>query len=138
CEQSTAGIDHRQALAYVYHGLMALISTGRISPLVIEKANGNSIFDSALANQLRALGAGISPRGIRLAAKPVSPRVPSTPDTESAPGTFGWETDADTNADIDMPSPRRGRSITEALDQLSFDDPPAEEQQRRSGPMRPP
>ena len=136
-EQLPEGIDHRQALAYVYQGLMALISTGRISPLVIEKANGNSIFDSALANQLRALGAGISPRGIRLAAKSSTPRVPSTPDTESAPGTFGWETDADTNADTDMPSPRRGRSITEALDELSFDDPPAEEQQRRSGPMRP-
>ncbi|WP_301206028.1 hypothetical protein, partial [Corynebacterium stationis] len=54
-----------------------------------------------------------------------------------APGTFEWEVDAE--PDTEAPSPRRGRSINEALDELSFDDPPTEEppQQRSSGPMRP-
>ena len=142
-DQLPEGIEHAQALEYVYRALMSLISTGRFSPLVIEKANGTSIFDSTIANQFRALGAGISPRGIRLATKSAAPRVPNAPGTRrehgttNAPGTFEWEVDAE--PDTEAPSPRRGRSINEALDELSFDDPPTEEppQQRRSGPMRP-
>ncbi|MGO2166062.1 ATP-dependent helicase [Corynebacterium casei] len=147
-DQLPEGIDHGQALEYVYRALMALISTGRLSPLVIEKANGASIFDSTIANQLRALGAGISPRGIRLATKSGAVRTQQSPSLSansekqdpggsSAPGTFEWEAEAEPGTEA--PSPRRGRSINEALDELSFDDPPTEEppQHRRSGPMRP-
>ncbi|REB15819.1 hypothetical protein DV946_13950, partial [Staphylococcus pseudintermedius] len=86
-DQLPEGIEHAQALEYVYRALMALISTGRFSPLVIEKANGTSIFDSTIANQFRALGAGISPRGIRLATKSAAPRVPNAPGTRREQGT---------------------------------------------------
>ena len=160
-DQLPEGIDHAQALEYVYRALMALISTGRLSPLVIEKANGASIFDSTIANQLRTLGAGISPRGIRLATKSSTPRTPDSasapgaPSSPSAPGSTKWEPDfepeaeAETGSELEERSPRRGRSLNEALEELSFDDPPADDrihgesnqgasnQHRRSGPMRP-
>ena len=160
-DQLPEGIDHAQALEYVYRALMALISTGRLSPLVIEKANGASIFDSTIANQLRTLGAGISPRGIRLATKTSTPRTPDSasapgaPSSPSAPGSTKWEPDfepeaeAETGAEVEERSPRRGRSLNEALEELSFDDPPSDDRihgesnqepsnsQRRSGPMRP-
>lgn len=137
---------------------MALIFTGRLSPLVIEKANGASIFDSTIANQLRTLGAGISPRGIRLATKSSTPRTPGsaiTSSAPSAPGSTQWESDfgaeqeAETGSEVEERSPRRGRSLNEALEELSFDDPPTDDRihgesnqepsnsQRRSGPMRP-
>ena len=162
-DQLPEGIDHAQALEYIYHALLALISSGRLSPLVIEKANGASIFDSTMANQLRALGAGISPRGVRLATKSAAPRTPQalgTSSTSSAPGTYGANTqvaheadnpddfengDAGYDSGTSAPeAPRRGRSLSEALEELSFDDPPTEQpgagesnQQRNSGPMRP-
>ncbi|MDO5508773.1 MAG: ATP-dependent helicase [Corynebacterium casei] len=157
-DQLPEGIEHTQALEYVYRALMALISTGRLSPLVIEKANGASIFDSTIANQLRTLGAGISPRGIRLATKSSTPRTPGsaiTSSAPSAPGSTQWESDfgaeqeAETGSEVEERSPRRGRSLNEALEELSFDDPPTDDRihgesnqehsnsQRRSGPMRP-
>lgn len=157
-DQLPEGIEHTQALEYVYRALMALISTGRLSPLVIEKANGASIFDSTIANQLRTLGAGISPRGIRLATKSSTPRTPGSAITlsaPSAPGSTQWESDfgaeqeAETGSEVEERSPRRGRSLNEALEELSFDDPPTDDRihgesnqepsnsQRRSGPMRP-
>ena len=160
-DQLPEGIDHAQALEYVYRALMALIFTGRLSPLVIEKANGASIFDSTIANQLRTLGAGISPRGIRLATKTSTPRTPESasapgaPSSPSAPGSTKWEPDfepeaeAETGSEVEERSPRRGRSLNEALEELSFDDPPSDDRihgesnqepsnsQRRSGPMRP-
>ncbi|MGO3010780.1 MAG: ATP-dependent helicase [Corynebacterium casei] len=157
-DQLPEGIEHTQALEYVYRALMALIFTGRLSPLVIEKANGASIFDSTIANQLRTLGAGISPRGIRLATKSSTPRTPGsaiTSSAPSAPGSTQWESDfgaeqeAETGSEVEEQSPRRGRSLNEALEELSFDDPPTDDRihgesnqepsnsQRRSGPMRP-
>lgn len=149
-DQLPEGIDHTQALEYVYRALMALISTGRLSPLVMEKANGVSIFDSAIANQLRALGAGISPRGIRIATKSSTPRTPGStkwePDFEPE---YEEEYGHEDGVEAKERSPRRGRSLNEALEELSFDDPPTEDpargepsqgefnKQRRSGPMRP-
>lgn len=158
-DQLPEGIDHAQALEYIYRALMALISAGRLSPLVIEKANGASIFEAALANQLRAFGAGISPRGIRLATKAAAPRTPMNSNTPDTPrwDTPSWDaedpedpedsvgfnaTDAADEHDLaehktERQAPRRGRSLSEALEDLSFDDPPNEENSQGSGPMRP-
>ncbi|MDN6131473.1 MAG: hypothetical protein L0I87_05595, partial [Corynebacterium casei] len=111
--------------------------------------------DSTIANQLRTLGAGISPRGIRLATKTSTPRTPDSASAPGAPGSTKWEPDfepeaeAETGSEVEERSPRRGRSLNEALEELSFDDPPSDDRihgesnqepsnsQRRSGPMRP-
>src|SRR5699024_3515377 len=114
-DQLHDGIEHAQALEYVYCALMSLLSTVLFSQLVIEKANGPSIFDSTMGNQVRARRAGISPRRTRLATKTAAPRVPNAPGarrehgTTHALGTFEWEVDAE--PDTEAPSPRRGRSI---------------------------
>lgn len=108
-------IDADEVLGKVLEGLTELIAAGRLSPLVIEKINGAPAFESAIATRLRGLGAGISPRGVRISAKAAPPRTSRRiEDNRSDP----WQKPME---------PRRGRSVSEALAELpdlSFDDPP--------------
>ena len=87
------GIDHEEAISLVYQSLVELISAGRLSSLVVEKINGQPAFDSPLLNYLRSAGATVTPKGLRLASRPTAPR-----------------------------SRQRGRNITEAMEDISFDD----------------
>lgn len=110
-----AGIDHVEALGYLVAGLSELIAAGRLSPMVIEKANGRAIHEHPLAATLRELGAGITPKGLRISAKARAPRMP-----------------------------RAGRRASQAIEELSFDDPQVPEGQedstgtsRASGGFRP-
>lgn len=141
-EHLPEGIDHEQTLESIYRALLALISAGRLSPLVIEKANGASIFDSDVGKQLRSFGAGINPRGIRIATTAAAPRTPTQ--THNEPRNDPGDTTASSPAHEERTGSRRGRSIHEALEELSFDDPPEGEapeppgsETNRSGPMRP-
>ncbi|WP_448856308.1 ATP-dependent helicase [Corynebacterium camporealensis] len=68
------GIDKQQALTGVVEALQELVAAGRLRPLVIEKANGESIFATDLAQQLRSCGAGMTPKGVRIAAPAPTPR----------------------------------------------------------------
>lgn len=105
------GISQGDVAALMVGALTELVSAGRLSPLVIEKANGQSIFESALAGLLREAGAGITPKGIRISAKAPAPRTPS--------------------------GPQRGRRLAQALTELSFDDDPADSGEGPSAPPRP-
>ena len=55
--------------------LVELVGAGRLTPLTIEKANGHSVFDSPAAQALRHAGAGITPKGVRIAATTAAPRT---------------------------------------------------------------
>ncbi|MDY3127457.1 MAG: ATP-dependent helicase [Corynebacterium sp.] len=95
-----AGIEPDFALALVYQALSHAVDRGMVTALVIEKANGQSIFDSDIAQRLRALGAGLTPHGIRI-------NKPST----SPPQRSGLGTRTSGRG-------LRGRSVAEALQEL--------------------
>ncbi|APT86431.1 ATP-dependent helicase [Corynebacterium flavescens] len=88
------GISHEEAVRFLLVAVTELIAAGRLSPLVIEKANGRPVHESALASLLREAGAGITPKGVRISAQARAPRIP-----------------------------RGGRRVSQAIDDLSFDDP---------------
>ena len=113
----------------------------------MEKANGRPIFETPLAGELRALGAAITPRGIRVTGKAplrtqpsVAPAPPSPqPAAEPTPWdrTEPWDTSGvedswargrtpqSNTADLPKPwqsGPRRGRTLSDAMEELSFDD----------------
>ncbi|MDK8764529.1 DEAD/DEAH box helicase [Corynebacterium sp. MSK218] len=89
------GIERAEVLSAILHGFNELVASGRLSKLVIEKANGRPIFESELAGELRALGAALTPKGVRI-----------TGSTEST-----------------RPARRGGRRAADAMEELSFDDP---------------
>lgn len=89
------GIERAEVLSAILHGFNELVASGRLSKLVIEKANGRPIFESELAGELRALGAALTPKGVRI--------------TGSAEST--------------RPARRGGRRAADAMEELSFDDP---------------
>lgn len=89
------GIERAEVLSAILHGFNEFVASGRLSKLVIEKANGRPIFESELAGELRALGAALTPKGVRI--------------TGSAEST--------------RPARRGGRRAADAMEELSFDDP---------------
>ena len=72
-----------------------------MKPMTVEKINGESVFDSGLVEALREAGAALTPKGVRIGGR-----------AASASGAARRAQDA----------PRRGRSVSEALEELSFDD----------------
>lgn len=62
-------------------------------PLVVEKLNGEPVFNSPLLAGLRDAGAAITPKGLRIGGGSAPPRTPT-----------------------------RGRTMVEALEEISFDD----------------
>ena len=95
-----------------------------MSPLVIEKCNGNPIHHTPTASILRSLGAGITPKGVRIAGRAAPPRVPRHGAQGSSP-------------DDSRGGLRGGRRASEAIEELSFDDPPPPPPPRNSGGFRP-
>ena len=69
------GIDHAFVWESIVEALVELVGAGRLTPLTIEKANGHSVFDSPAAQALRHAGAGITPKGVRIAATTAAPRT---------------------------------------------------------------
>ncbi len=88
-----AGDD--ELVGLVVHALTDAVARGMMSPLTVEKINGAAVFESPVLPLLRAAGAGITPKGVRIGGRAPAPRTPT-----------------------------RGRSVTEAMEDLSFDDPP--------------
>ena len=58
----TAGIDDGEVVGYIVAALTEAVASGRLSPLTIEKANGASVFETPLANQLREQARGLRRR----------------------------------------------------------------------------
>ena len=103
------GIARTEVLTAILQGLNELVAAGRLSKLVIEKANGRPIFDGELAGELRAAGAALTPKGVRI-----------TGSTNTGSGAAGPER-----------RPRGGRRAVDAMEELSFDD--VEESRDSSG-----
>lgn len=87
-------VGEEELTAMVVGALAEVVASGRMTPLTVEKFNGASVFDSGAVAVLRAAGAALTPKGVRIGGRSAPPR-----------------------------SPRRGRTVTEALGELSFDDP---------------
>ncbi|AGF71847.1 ATP-dependent helicase [Corynebacterium halotolerans] len=84
-----------ELVGLVVHALSDAVERGLMTPLTVEKLNGAPVFESPLLPLLREAGAGVTPKGVRIGGRTAAPR-----------------------------SPTRGRSVTEAIEDLSFDDPP--------------
>ena len=100
------GIDPAEVYPRLVSALTDMVARGALSPLVIEKCNGSPIHKTDAAAHLRGAGAGITPKGVRISARAAAPRTP-----------------------------RAGRRATEAIEELSFDDPPPAP--RNNGGFRP-
>ncbi|MDV2421434.1 ATP-dependent helicase [Corynebacterium tuberculostearicum] len=100
------GIDPAEVYPRVVSALTDMVARGVLSPLVIEKCNGSPIHKTDAAAHLRDAGAGITPKGVRISARAAAPRTP-----------------------------RAGRRASEAIEELSFDDPPPAP--RNNGGFRP-
>ena len=100
------GIDPAEVYPRLVSALTDMVARGALSPLVIEKCNGSPIHKTYAAAHLRDAGAGITPKGVRISARAAAPRTP-----------------------------RAGRRASEAIEELSFDDPPPAP--RNNGGFRP-
>lgn len=100
------GIDPAEVYPRLVSALTDMVARGALSPLVIEKCNGSPIHKTDAAAHLRGAGAGITPKGVRISARAAAPRTP-----------------------------RAGRRASEAIEELSFDDPPPAP--RNNGGFRP-
>ncbi|AKK10664.1 ATP-dependent helicase [Corynebacterium uterequi] len=70
-----------------------VVGRGLMKPVTVEKIDAVPALESPAVADLRAAGASLSPRGIRIGGRAAAPR-----------------------------GPRRGRSVTEAMESLNFDD----------------
>lgn len=100
------GIDPAEVYPRLVSALTDMVARGALSPLVVEKCNGSPIHKTDAAAHLREAGAGITPKGVRISARAAAPRTP-----------------------------RAGRRASEAIEELSFDDPPPAP--RNNGGFRP-
>ena len=108
-----------------------------MSPLVIEKCNGNPIHHTSAANILRSLGAGITPKGIRIAGQAAPPRVPRRGARDGSPDDSRGNSRDGSSGGLRGGGLRGGRRASEAIEELSFDDPPPPPPPRNSGGFRP-
>ena len=101
------GIERTEVVSAILVGLSELVAAGRLSKLVIEKANGRPIFDGELVGELRAAGAALTPKGVRItgSANSVMPSRSSAAPSEPH-----------------RPARRGGRRAVDAIEELSFDD----------------
>ena len=100
------GIDPAEVYPRLVSALTGMVARGALSPLVVEKCNGSPIHKTDAAAHLREAGAGITPKGVRISARAAAPCTP-----------------------------RAGRRASEAIEELSFDDPPPAP--RNNGGFRP-
>lgn len=88
----------KELMAMVVEALASVVGTNSVRPMSVEKYNGQPIFDSGVVDTMRAAGAALTPKGVRIGGRSAPPRTPA------------------------RDGPRRGRSVSEALDNLNFDD----------------
>ena len=110
------GIERAEVLSAILLGFNELVASGRLSKLVIEKANGRPIFESELAGELRALGAALTPKGVRITGSAHSA-------SSSRTGQHGQSGEAARSTEPYRPARRGGRRAVDAIEELSFDDP---------------
>ncbi|QNE89179.1 ATP-dependent helicase [Corynebacterium incognita] len=117
-DAAPSGIERTESAGYIVDALREAVASRRMAPFVIEKVNGEAIFESPWADLLRGAGAGITPRGVRISGQAPAPRRPAGRGSTSyaSPG---------------------GRSVAEALEDLSFDDEPFEPPRNPGGGFRP-
>lgn len=123
------GIERTEVLAAVLAGLNELVAAGHLSKVVIEKANGRPIFDSKLGGELRALGAALTPKGVRITG------AAHTASSGRA-RQHGQSGEAARSAEPYRPARRGGRRAVEAMEELTFDDP--EDSTESGGPSTAP
>ncbi|MGX4761815.1 Lhr family ATP-dependent helicase [Corynebacterium minutissimum] len=110
------GIERAEVLTAILNGLNELVASGRLSKLVIEKANGRSIFETELAGELRALGAALTPKGVRMSGS-------AHTSSSSRAGQHGEPGEDARSAEPHRPLLRGGRRAVDAIEELTFDDP---------------
>ncbi len=98
------GVGEHELIALVVRALMHTVQTTSTERIILEKINGESALQSPYLENFRQAGAGITPKGIRIAAPPTAPQ---------------------TN--------RGGRSLSEAVGELGTTDV-AHQAQQRFGP----
>ncbi|QGU02577.1 putative ATP-dependent helicase Lhr [Corynebacterium kalinowskii] len=72
------GESTEQLATRVVQALGAVISHGRMSRIVVEKINGESVFDTPMLGALKTAGASITPKGLRIGGQTVPARKPVT------------------------------------------------------------
>ena len=110
------GIERAEVLSAILHGFNELVASGRLSKLVIEKANGRPIFETELAGELRGLGAALTPKGVRITDSAHSASSGRT-------GQHGEPREDARSAEPHRPLLRGGRRAVDAIEELTFDDP---------------
>ncbi len=111
-----SGVKREDVAELVVHALQELVTAGRISPLVIEKIDGQSAFDSEWSTLLRAAGAGLTPRGVKIFRASGSAR--------GAWGSGAGSGSAGSGGAGSGGAGLRGRSVHEALADLPDPQPP--------------
>ena len=110
------GIERAEVLTAILNGLNELVASGRLSKLVIEKANGRPIFETELAGELRGLRAALTPKGVRITDSAHSASSGRT-------GQHGQSGEAARSTEPYRPARRGGRRAVDAIEELTFDDP---------------
>lgn len=72
------GESSEQLASRVVDALGAYVAQGRLTRLVVEKINGESVFDSPFLGTFKATSATITPKGLRIGATTVPVRKPVT------------------------------------------------------------
>lgn len=72
------GESSEQLASRVVDALGAYVAQGRLTRLVVEKINGESVFDSPFLGTFKATSATITPKGLRIGATTVHVRKPVT------------------------------------------------------------
>ena len=110
------GIERAEVLSAILLGFNELVASGRLSKIVIEKANGRPIFESKLTGELRGLGAALTPKGVRITGSAHSA-------SSGRSGQHGQSGEAARSTEPYRPARRGGRRAVDAIEELSFDDP---------------
>lgn len=107
-EDATAGAGREEAALVLAAGaLQDAVAAGTVRPFTVETINGQPALGFVEPARLRAAGLGVSPKGVAVAAPGRAPAQPAAGTGRGrAPG-------------VGRGGPRRGRSLSEALDESS-------------------
>lgn len=86
-------VGEEELVSVLVRALSSVVSQGAMTPLTVEKMNGRAALESPLLPAMRSAGASLTPRGVRIGGRTAPPRTV-----------------------------QRGRSVSEALGDVSFDD----------------
>ncbi|AIT60531.1 ATP-dependent helicase [Corynebacterium doosanense] len=86
-------VGEEELVSVLVRALASVVSSGAMTPLTVEKMDGRAALESPLLPAMRAAGAALTPRGVRIGGRSAPPRTA-----------------------------QRGRSVSDALEDLNFDD----------------